>query len=426
MKKTLAAIMSAVMLLSLLVMPAYAQDISDETQLVLQGEIIPPEVAEILAEQFVQSNVSSQMETAWNSSTKVKNTVTLYDEKDIPSAYSVEFETDGKSSGYVVISAYPDMERYILEYADKEKPLYEEFDENETEKVVYTGTLEYYQDTGDDELIDLMGEEISKDDVVNTFEEMRDPEEKAVVQETIQEIAAGRSVSAASVFVNPDGRDGYGTIVAPDLYIKYFYGDYPVTCVEWKSLEQYCKHRNGDMFRNSSAIPNGNCGPTAITNLLETVGNIRNISMIKNTNVYNMYSNIERIGIDKKYILTPSTLFPTGYTDGFKVGAFIQAVFKAYGVNVTSRSIGSFSYETIKKEINANRPFLITLEEHETYGGKGEGHIVMGYAYTRFQYTHNKGIKSFVKVADGWADSGRYIDLATVVGKWDQEIWTAE
>ena len=55
---------------------------------------------------------------------------------------------------------------------------------------------------------------------------------------------------------------------------------------------------------------------------------------------------------------------------------------------------------------------LPMLQGHETYGN----HAVICYAYTRLVSTSTNAYKTYMKVADGWYTSPRYIDLATCLG----------
>ena len=98
--------------------------------------IIPSNVAEVLALIFVEENVEAGLSKSWTANTNVSEVVPMFDEDGIPTAFSVELDTDGKDSGYVVISAYPEVENYILEYADTAAPIYEELDVNSGEEIV--------------------------------------------------------------------------------------------------------------------------------------------------------------------------------------------------------------------------------------------------------------------------------------------------
>ena len=399
MKKIVSIVMIFALLLSLSVIPAAAVETGQETRMAMQGEIIPKNVAEVLAEMFVQSNVDSGMETSWNTGTEALGTVTLYDEKGLPSAYSVELKTNGSPSGYVIISAYPDMENYILEYADTVAPLYDEFDPDETDQIVYTGNLQYYQETEDNILLDLQGDEVAAEDIINVFDEIRD--EAAIEEARISaQKAFAESPPGISLF-SSGGLDSNGAIINPTDYIeKYYPGSLENTAVDWRSLEQYTRHRTMSSFNRTYV---GNCGPTAITNIVEITGNMRNISKIKNESISSIYATVEKIGLDSKW-------FNSGGTNN--EGQYMQAVLKHYGVRVRFTEIYSATYEKVKNEIDKNRPFLFSING---YANGTTGHLVTAYAYTRFRNSQGH-FKSFIKVADGWADSGRYIDMSTVCG----------
>ena len=88
---------------------------------------IDAETAALIATAFVTDNVQMNIGSTWTEDTEVSNVVTMYDTNGSTSAYSVEFETNGQSNGYVIVSAYVDVENLILEYADEAEPLYAEF-----------------------------------------------------------------------------------------------------------------------------------------------------------------------------------------------------------------------------------------------------------------------------------------------------------
>ena len=73
----------------------------------------------------------------------------------------------------------------------------------------------------------------------------------------------------------------------------------------------------------------------------------------------------------------------------------------------------STTYNLIKQEIDANHFCIlgITDELNVTY----KDHFVYPYAYTRFRNSQTGNYKSFLKVADGWTDTGRYVDMSTIV-----------
>ena len=61
-------------------------------------------------------------------------------------------------------------------------------------------------------------------------------------------------------------------------------------------------------------------------------------------------------------------------------------------------------------ELKNHRPFYLTLRAYPGYGNHG----VVGYAYTRLQSKTTGYYLSFVKIADGWANYGRYLGITSL------------
>ena len=421
MKRLISGILALTFVLSLCINPVHAEEIYPEQQLIRQGDIIPQNVAELLAEMFVQSNVDSDMETIWSTGTKVCSTVTLYDETGLPSAYSVELETDGRSTGYIVISAYPDMENYILEYADKENPLYEKFKPEDTEQIVYTGNLQYYQETENHTLIDLEGQKVSAENITNIFHAVRDEEEidetKSLVQSLLAESQPKLSLFASSP-KEPE------PIENPLQYIEKIYGGSAYNeAYEWKTLESAVRHRTTNTFTRKNS--GNNYSPvTAITNVIEITGNLRNTSKIKSTGIQTIFSDVEQIGLAGKNGYSNYFWKADGNYVAGCVGDWAKQALAKYGVSIRCSQMGNFQYPQIKYEIDKSRPFLLSTGTYGNY----KSQVVTAYAYTRFQNKESKNFKTFIKVADGHATSGRYIDLITIVDRkiTDVELFTIE
>lgn len=115
--------------------PKHASGTESAIEPVLDDYRITEEIATFIAEFFVQ-DYEAYHETAWTNETSVSNVITLYDVDKLPVAYSVELTTNGIDSGYVVISAYSDVENIILEFADEARPLYDEFDNWDEDNIV--------------------------------------------------------------------------------------------------------------------------------------------------------------------------------------------------------------------------------------------------------------------------------------------------
>lgn len=378
--------------------------------------IIPTNVAEILALRFVNANVSSGLSSSWTEDTEVRDVVPMFDEDGVPTAFSIELSTNGMDTGYVVISAYPDVQDYILEYADVAEPLYAELDLEDGDQIVYTSTLTYLKDDGSEILVGLGNEQVDRQDVVNDFQDIRDQEVFESQKTAIAQVLRQQSGVATMSSGGDNGRDIYGAIYDPILYIEAVYGNGEYyDAYEWKNaLESYTEHRIMNSF--DSKYPNVCCGPTAVTNLIETAGSYRSISAINNKSINTIYSTVENIGLNNGWFYSGGTYFSS-------MRSYMVTALSAFGVSVTSGNTytgSTLTYNQIKQDINANRFCIIGVSGHETYGD----HFVYPYAYTRFYNSNNDLYKSFVKVADGWSGAGRYIDMGTFVGKSNQWFYS--
>ena len=417
-KRMFSMMLSVLMAFSCVSMNAAAADIpsAEDPSDVVNGydiSIIPSNVAEILALRFVEANADAGLAASWTEDTVASDVVPMFDENGTPTAFSVELSTNGVDTGYVVISAYPDVENYILEYADAADPLYEELNLAEDEEVVYTATLTYLKDDGSDVLVGVQGEQVARSNVENEFEDLRDAAVFEEKRDAITQILGQEPVAATMSAAGDDGTDAYGTIVDPLLYIEAVYGGGTYTATEWKNvLEPYTKYRIMNNF--NSAYPNNCCGPTAITNLIETAGAYRNISTIKNKNAQTIFTTVENIGLNNGWFHSSGTYFSS-------MRNYMVTALSAFGVSVTSgNTYTNLTYNIMKQEIDANRFCILGVSGHEPYGN----HFVYPYAYTRFQNTQNGYLKSFLKVADGWSGSGRYVDMGTVANKTDQWFYS--
>lgn len=363
--------------------------------------IIPSNVAEVLALIFVEENVEAGLSKSWTANTNVSEVVPMFDEDGIPTAFSVELDTDGKDSGYVVISAYPEVENYILEYADTAAPIYEELDVNSGEEIVYTSVMSYLKDDGSDSLTDVQGQEIDREDITNSFESTRNAVAFEAKKDDIVEVFQSEPAP-----ITRSAYDQYGAIVDPLAYIEAVYGGSAYnSAYEWKNiLEPYTKHC---VMRSFSATYSGNCGPTAITNMIETAGNYYNINTVKGKNIQTIYNNIESIGLSAGWFTSDGVKFSI-------MDKYINRVLNSYTIpHLAPKTWTSskLSYDIMKQEINANHFCVLGVIGHNPY----KNHFVYPYAYTRFKNSQTGYYKSFLKVADGWSSSGRYIDMASII-----------
>ena len=93
-------------------------------------------------------------------------------------------------------------------------------------------------------------------------------------------------------------------------------------------------------------------------------------------------------------------------SDVYKIA---NATCARYGYNnANSQYVSDVTWDVMKAEIDANRPFVLHLhaDKNTTYGD----HSVTVYAYNAFLNASGTGIVRFLKIHNGWDDHGVYID----------------
>lgn len=339
-------------------------------------DMIPHNVAEIIALHFLNDSINDP-KLSWTSETEIYSCQTMFDVDGNVSAYSFELKTNGCDTGYIVISAYPDVPSVVLEFSDKSSPIYEEFNIQPGDAIIYTGLLNYYKDDGGPSLTSIDNEQISISEIPTPLADSRN---KVNLQ----------SVQVQSKYPIDD----------PFSWADYYYrGPFVYSGDSVNEFENYCKFRRTSDFHGYR----DHCGPTAITNLLEMIGSYKRYSKITNTNYQNIFKEVANYGIKRGYYSNP------GGSSRSNLNAFIKGAFGLYSVNVNVSNKNA-TFNNIKMELKNHRPFYLTLRAHPGYGNHG----VAGYAYTRLQSKTTGDYLSFVKIADGWANYGRYLDITSL------------
>ena len=373
--KRFVLLVSALSILSVGYVPAGA---SESQPPVNSNGIISSEVAEITAELFVTDAISAMPELTWTSATQVDQVVTMYGENGNVSAYSCELSTNGSASGYVVVAAYADSTSKILEFSDQSAPIYQTFVTTYSTsalRIIYTGGLNYYVETGSDSVMDLHGNTYGKNILENSLDDLR------------------------------TGIMPIVTINDPYDYADSYYDGPFVHYESRNTFEQYCTYVSTYDFPNMD----DHCGPTAITNLLRMIGEYRNVSKVKNMSDEEIFNEVVAIGTRNGYFTA------NGGTARATANQYIQMSFRDFGMNASVSSTSNVTYDFVKNQINNNKPFYLSIFGHPNYGQ----HEVACFAYTRLKSSSTGYYKSFIKIADGWARVGRYLDLTDVAARSD-------
>ena len=121
----------------------------------------------------------------------------------------------------------------------------------------------------------------------------------------------------------------------------------------------------------------------------------------------NLFTSIAQYGFNKGYYK------PTeGGTHRDNHPKYLLESIRNYSMGGNVVGLFDTTYTNIKSHLNDGKLLLISLQNHGTYGN----HSVVCFAYTRL-YSANAGNAGryivYMKVADGWYPSARYIDLLT-------------
>lgn len=383
-KKCLALILSIAIMTGLFITPAAAINI-EETGAATK---IPENVAEIIASFFVR-DFQSMPDTVWTAETEIANVVTMYDVDGSVSAYSCELETAGAEAGYVIVSAYPDAENVILEFSDEAAPLYDKFDVQEEDSIIYTGTLNYFLAVDSDQLLTIDQFTIDRDEVPTPLADNFD----AISRTGIQPLSGANY-----------------PITDPFEWAKAVYGG-TFAAIDWKNpFESSCTYRTVGEFRNINGTTYyKNCGPTAITNMIELVGIFRKHNPVTSKKPWEIFQTVARLGISKGYYKNDYDF--SGGTPTSTSANYIRDAFKAFGITTSITSTTNVVYSNVKAAIDGYKPIYLETAYDHAYT-EYQNHAMMAYAYTRIKNGAGR-IKDFMKVADGQNFVGVYVPYGT-------------
>jgi hypothetical protein len=411
-KKVAMSLLSLSMLFSMVASPAYAteaisgeNDVIDENSISRADLFISDGLAQEISRLFINDMISTG-DVAWNTSTRIVGITTMYDgtEEHNITAYTVELNT-----GYVVVSAYVDVPNVILEWSDSAAPLYNEFDLEATDEIVYGGSLFYYKDDGKDQLETLTGLSVDRSNITNVLKTKYDITNVPTV---IVSALIGKNKS--STMTTTPGSSS--VITNPISHANQWYNG-PYSCNDYqnhwetggKSIE--C-HRTSEYSNLGNGFKN-HCGPTAITNMLVIYGNRFGISKINKTDDDDIFLKVAKIGTSNLYYINSNALGIIGGTANSSANKYILDSFAAYNVSgITVKGRYSINYTNVEISLRNDRLLYLLLNDHNLYGD----HHVVCYAYTRLVSSTDGSYVTYLKVADGWANTPRYIDIASVSG----------
>ncbi len=408
--KTIVTVFAILLIVSQLAAPVLAFEMvnkeSDNITFTDEELFISEDVAEEIAKLFI-SDMNESGLTSWTSSVQIIDVVPMYDgseERNVV-AYTIKL-----NKGYVVVSAYVDVPNIILEWSDEATPLYEELQLTDNDDIVYNGVLYYYKDDGTGILKTLDGISVQRNQLINYLEVKRDC---VHIPATVKEYLANLVDKSSKHQDNPT-RSNYA-ISDPFAHALNLYTG-PFVANDWQNhweagSSSFECHTTGE-FGN---LGNGfylHCGPTAITNMLINFGNRFGTSSICNEDADDIFLTVANIGIDELCYFNINNPY-LGGTPNYAAGGYILCCFSAYnvqGIEVNGRY--NINYSNINTSLSNDRLVYVLLDGHDYYGD----HHVLCYAYTRLVSSTTGNYYSYIKVADGWFSSPRYIDLISLDG----------
>ena len=399
-KRLISALLSTLLVVCL-VSPASAKTVATGIQ--DEDLLINQEVAEYIAEFFVDDMIKTG-KTKWSSQTHVLRTKPLYDsDGNKVNSYSVEL-----TSGYVVVSAYIDVPNIILEWSDEVEPIYSTMSVPENSKIVFAGSLNYYTDNGEPELVSSYGEVVARNKVNNTLKAKRNI---ANVPKKIRTMIIEEKVKYAEKgSVRPFSNTRGDYITNPYTHAVNVYGG---VWTEHESADNWSAYANYATMDEFPSNYQNHCGPTAITNMIKMYGNKYNNSLIKNSSNNQVFTRV----MQANTLHSMETGIPYynglfGGTVNATADGFIKDSFAGFMVSVSVLGRYTASYSSIKTTLDSDSQLVyLMLQGHEPYGN----HDVVGYAYIRLYSNSLNAYKSYIEICDGHNAGARYIDMGDIV-----------
>lgn len=438
MKKILVCVLTVAILMSTISVGIYAYNLSLTTTRIsigndsfLVSNAALEEAVEITADEAIEISklfVSDMIQTPdceWDQNTAILDVVPMYDETGVNiTAYTIEL-----NKGYVVVSAYSDAESLIPEWSDKAAPLYRNFDEEVEGDIVYLGSFEYFINTDTTSVVDLDGNNIEKNKLINYVEESRsiDNVPTALLENCV---VRGGNVSVmnngAQSTVN-DGTEDGGYIINPHQHASATYGGTFTTREWYNEWGEYIDGTYDIFYITKQGLHLNpiryymNCAPTAITNIIKSYEKRYPTKCELPENMNDIFVRVAEYGlthgieIDNQFIYYYNSKYGSSRNT---IPYYVYDCLNLYNIpsNVMGRYITEF--DQLKRHLEEGCLLVLETINHDLY----KNHMVMCFAYTRLQSETTGNFKTYLKVADGVSILARYIDLATVDADFSNDV----
>lgn len=321
----------------------------------------------------------------YSENTTISGVIPINDLDGTLNGYCINFSTDGKAAGYLVINALRYSDSYIREFAFDGNGIYDQLvinspEKGKTEHVLYmTNPFEYaikYQNGNGVRYYNSDTSVLSEQDEISAFEGV--PFDNDVY------LPAARTMDS--------GRQEYYTAFFDSSDLTSYTSNNNKTITGALSFTPY---RMSDLCTGKNK---GNCGPTAVTNICVYYRSRGKTNIFKNNSLSDTYDAIvTAVGFD---INGEEGIY---YTDA-KGGLVTYVESRSYNITLDSYLLNRWS--SFKSDFDANRPNLISVEGYKLKNGSWEkaGHLVVGVGYRIM----NDG-ECYVRVYDGWNATSRFL-----------------
>ena len=363
------------------VTPTLAKENLDPIQLSERG-------ASIVGLTFVKSQIDSGIDTSWNYNTRIYRTTPIYDLNDDITGYTFYLKDDDTEKGYITVSSSSE-HSLIKEFSDEGDPVYEKVFNEDTDKVINTGGLDYYVEKEGDVLTRVDGNIMDENDIIVL--DKLDEERQTLNESILKEIFGEQYGQEYSITANTPGT----AITNPVTYLQNVYGS-GWTNHSYSNLME--GKLTGHLVGQTSTA--NDCVLVASSTILEYYKNYKGKTALGNYwGIY--YTGVQVLSENPSYY-SPSSGIGVAY-----ISAYVKKVLAKYGYTWTVSSTYNMSLSSMKSQITNERPILVNIGtlNHYYYN-----HTVAAYAWTRFNGPSG-GYVTFFKIYDGWSTSPRYVDV---------------
>lgn len=368
-----------VLLLIVVLMLGMATDISAATR------VTNPDNSEYITIDECMRAGSKWIAANYSDNTTISGVIPIKDLDGTLNGYCINFSADRKAAGYLVINALRYSDSYIREFAFDGNGIYDQLVTNSpakgnTEHALYqTNPFAYavkYQDRNEVRFYNSDTTVLSEQAEISAF----------------GGTPADRDVSSPAVRTLNNDRQEYYDAFFESSDLTSYTSNNNKTITGALSFTPYVM---GDLLTGTYE---GNCGPTAVTNICGYYRSRGKTNIFKNNSLSDTYDAIATaIGFDING--NQGTLYANA-----KGGLVTYVESRSYSITLDSYLLNRWS--SFKHDFDADKPNLISISGYKLKDGSWTevGHMIVGVGYRIM----NDG-ECYVRVYDGWNATSRFI-----------------